>query len=434
MRRMSKYLNLVVLLFILFCVRCSDESKSTDLPIIESPPFQIQRSSLNRDLSPDVSEGDFSELIDGNTQFVLDLYAQLQSEEGNLFYSPYSISIALAMTYAGARGNTEMEIAETLNFTLPQTRLHTAFNKLDLTLANSEGATENDFILSVANSLWGEQTYSFLEGFLDVLALNYGAAMYLLDFINNPDESRQIINTWIEDQTNGKITDFLKPGIVTKSTRLVLTNAVYFYGKWIYQFDEENTSTEIFSLLDESQVNVSMMKQEEYFSYADGEGYQAVELPYEGKDAGMLIIMPDAGTFETFEQNLDTQTLSDITNNLELRNIDLKMPKWEFKSEFSFKDTLKDMGMNDAFLPDTADFSGIDGSFDLFIGNVVHKAFVSVDEFGTEAAAATAVVFEFTSQPSEPVIIHINRPFIFLIRDFQTGTILFIGRVLNPAE
>ena len=429
MKKITAFLS--IFLSLLFLISCSKESNP-----VTNPPFKILKSDLGRDLSPDVQESDFSEMLDGARQFALDLYRQLRdSNEGNFFYSPYSISIALAMTYAGARENTALEMADALNFTLSQDKLHPAFNKLDLILTNlGQNTGDEEFILSVANSIWGEQTYSFLDDFLDILAVNYGAAMYLMDFKNKPDESRRIINAWVEDQTNDKIKDLLGPGTITSITRLVLTNAVYFYGSWIYQFNEENTTEENFTLLNGSQVSVPMMKQEEHFSYSEGEGYQAVELPYEGGAAGMLIIVPDINTFEIFEQNLDNQVLSDITNSLEYTNINLNMPKWEFKSDILLKDTLRSMGMNDAFLGGTADFSGIDGTFYLFITDVIHQAFVSVDESGTEAAAATAVIVGETSLPPEPVIMHINKPFIFLIRDSQTGTILFAGRVLNPAN
>ncbi len=418
----------MILLTLIITISCSDESNSKN-----KLPFNIQKSDLTRNLSPEVTESDFSEMLAENKKFALGLYSQLRNNSGNLFYSPHSISLANAMTYAGAGGNTELEMADTLNFTLTQEKLHPAFNKLDLLLTNTGQISDDGrFILSIENSIWCEQTYNFLENFLDTLALNYGAGIHLLDFINKPDDSRLTINAWVENQTNDKIIDLLGPGTVSSYTRLVLTNAIYFFGKWLNQFEEEYTAQESFSLLDGSQISVPMMNQEETHAYTDGDDYQAVKLAYEGGAASMLIIMPDAGNFNIFEQNFDDQALSEITGSLEPANVDLKMPRWEFDFKISLKNTLMNMGMNDAFSTPGADFSSIDGTFDLYIGDVIHQAFVSVDENGTEAAAATAVIMDVDSAPSDTVIMHINRPFIFLIRDSETGTILFAGRVVNP--
>jgi serpin B len=397
----------------------------------EPASFSIAASDLERELYPEVTDSDYEALLEGNRRFALDLYQQLRGDDTrNLFYSPYSISVALAMTWAGARGNTADEMANVLHFTLEQEEFHPAFNKLDLYLSSLGQETEDEeFILSIENSIWGEKTYTFLDDFLDLLAVNYGAAMNLLDFLYHADESREIINQWIEDQTNGKIEDLLPENTIGPDTALVLTNAVYFYGSWLYQFDEEFTSDGIFNALDGNQVTVPMMEQTEVFRYMSGDGFQAIDLPYEGEETGMLIIVPDEGTFEAFEQTFDTKTLGVVLDGLTSTNVTLYLPKWEFVAECKLKETLKSMGMVDAFT--AADFSGIDGTHDLFIDEVFHKAFVAVDESGTEAAAATAVVVAYTSiDPSVPL--EIDRPFIFLIMDYETETILFAGRVTNP--
>jgi serpin B len=411
----------------------SDSSNNTDQVSKESASFSIAASDLERELYPEVINSDYEVLLEGNRRFALDLYQQLRGDDTkNLFYSPYSISVALAMTWAGARGNTADEMADALHFTLGQETLHPAFNELDLHLTSLGQETEDEeFILSIENSIWGEETYAFLDDYLDLLAVNYGAAMNLLDFLYHPDESREIINQWVEDQTNGKIEDLLPENSIGPNTALVLTNAVYFYGSWLHQFDEEHTSDGIFNALDGSQVPVSMMKQNDLFRYMSGDGFQAIDLPYKGEEAGMLIIVPDEGTFETFEQTFDTETLGVIINGLTSTNITLYLPKWEFIAECKLKEILKSMGMVDAFT--AADFSGIDGTHDLFIDEVFHKAFVAVDESGTEAAAATAVVV--SGGPVDPFVpLEIDRPFIFLIMDYWSETILFAGRVTNPED
>lgn len=414
----------------------SDSSDNADQGSKVSASFSVAASDLGREFNPEVNDNDYEALLQGNRRFALDLYQELRSqgeEAGNQLYSPYSISVALAMTWAGARGNTANEMADTLHFTLEQEEFHPAFNKLDLYLRSLGQETEDEeFILSIENSIWGEKTYTFLDDYLDLLAVNYGAAMNLLDFLHHPDESRGIINQWVEDKTYGRIEDLLPLGSIDPLTRLVLTNAVYFYGSWSHQFDEESTSDGIFNALDGGQVTVSMMEQTEVFRYMSGDGFQAIDLPYEGEEAGMLIIVPDEGTFEAFEQTFDTETLGVILEGLTSTNVTIYLPKWKFIAEYELKETLQTMGMVDAFT--AADFSGIDGTHDLFIDEVFHKAFVAVDEYGTEAAAATAVVVSLTAVPDPPVPLQIDRPFIFLIMDYETETILFAGRMTNPED
>ncbi|MCL0053158.1 serpin family protein [Dehalococcoidales bacterium] len=383
--------------------------------------------------SPDVN--DVTTLVDGNNAFAFDLYQALREADGNLFYSPYSISLALAMTYAGARGETEQQMADTLHFILPQDRLHPAFSSLDTELARrGEGAKGKDgegFQLNIVNAIWGQKGYQFLPTFLDLLAENYGAGLRILDFVNAPEESRITINNWVSDQTEGRIKDLIPPGLIDAFTRLVLTNAIYFNAAWQYPFNENMTEDGLFYLLDGGEVTVPMMKQAKMFGYAEGDGYQAVELPYDGGELSMVLLLPEAGHFESFEGSLDTQQVSAILERLEHRQVALTMPKFEFESSFSLKETLAGMGMPIAFTAG-ADFSGMTGNRELFIRDVVHKAFVSVDEAGTEAAAATAVVMP-VSLPVYPLEVTVDRPFIFLIRDIETGAILFVGRVVDPS-
>jgi len=412
------------------------------LPVIASIQMaqpaagEVLQSDKERITSPDVSTSEQALLVEGNSAFAFELYQALKEEEGNLFYSPYSISLALAMTYAGARGETAQQMADTLQFLLEQDRLHPAFNWLDAELASrGEGAEGKDgegFRLNIVNAIWGQKGYSFLSTFLDVLAENYGAGLRILDFIAETEKSRLIINEWVSNQTEQRIKDLIPQGAIDALTRLVLTNAIYFNAAWENPFDEDITADGLFHLLDGGQVSVPMMRQTESFSYTEGEGYQAVELLYDGGELSMVILLPEAGNFEAFEEGLQTQQVSDIISGLQPTEVALTMPRFEFDSEFGLKDTLAGMGMPIAFT-ENADFSGMTGKRELLISDVVHKAFVAVDEAGTEAAAATAVIMALTAVPEPPVEVTLDRPFIFLIRDIETGAILFVGRVLNPA-
>ena len=376
----------------------SPEEPSPTAPISPDPSpagFQLAKSEMARVAAPDVLASELDELVAGNDVFAFDLYQVLQAKYGNLFFSPYSISTALAMTYAGARTETEKQMAETLKFTLPQDKLHSGFNALDLRLANEGGA--DGFTLRIANSLWGQDGYPFLGEFLDVLAANYGAGLRLMDFVTDPEPARITINDWVSDQTEEKIKDLIPQGAIDSSTRLVLANAIYFYADWLYQFDPNFTHDAPFTLLDGEEITAPMMSQLNRFLHAQGEDYQAVEMAYVGDSAAMTIIIPDSGEFADFEAALSAAQIEDIIADMEYKQVDLSLPKFTYESDFSLAQTLIDMGMPDAF--GNADFSGMDGTRNLFISDVFHKAFVAVDEEGTEAAAATAVVIAESAMP-----------------------------------
>jgi len=402
----------------------------------------MARSNLERDLSPDVPAGDQTALAQGNAAFAFDLYSALAERDGNLFFSPYSISAALAMTYAGARGETESEMATTLHFTLPQEQLHPAFNQLDLTLESRSEAEPPPSLpdgqppqLNIANSLWGQEDYSFEAPFLDTLALNYGAGLRLVDFAGDSEGARVTINDWVSRETEARIPELLAPGTITTDTRLVLTNAIYFLANWLSPFEPEATQPGTFYVDGATEATVDMMHQTENFDYAAGDGYQAVALPYVGSDLSMLLLVPDAGRFAEVEANVDAELMGTVVGSLESRNVQLAMPKWKFDASFMLGQTLQALGMPSAFSPSAADFSGMTTAEQLWISEVIHQAYISVDEAGTEAAAATAVVMVGMAMPTEPVDIvtlDIDRPFLFVIRDAPTGAVLFAGRVTDP--
>ncbi len=397
------------------------------------------KSNIPHETAPATSPSDLTTLVNGNNAFALNLYKLLSKTDGNIFYSPYSISEALAMTYGGARGETEKQMASALQFLLSQDRLHPAFNSIDIELAKrgevaKEGKDEKGFRLKVVNAIWGQKDFKFASEYLDLLARNYGAGMRIVDYINAAEKARQTINQWVSDQTEGRIEDLLPPGSVDFLTRLVLTNAVYFNAAWASQFEESVTRDGRFYLLDGGEVTVPMMFQMKSFKYAEGADYQAVELPYDGYQLSMVVLLPKNGQFEAFEASLDNQQLQGIIGQLKPNHVNLTMPRFQIESEFNLKQALSDLGMPIAFSDSEADFSGMDGRRDLYITDVVHKAYVSVDEKGTEAAAATGVIVGTTSMPTNIKDMTLNRPYIFLIRDIPTGTILFLGRVMNPVD
>jgi serpin B len=423
--------SILTLIAVLGLSGCSDW---IDTLTDREPAGEVVRSGKQRVTSPQVPEADMAELVAGNSAFAFDLYQTIRENDRNFLCSPYSVSLALAMTHAGARGETEREMADTLHYILPQDRLHPAFNGLDLELTSRAEDTETEdggFKLNIANSIWGQAGYSFLPQFLDILAENYDAGLRVLDFVKEPEDSRVTINDWVSDETEGKIEDLLTPDSITPLTRLVLTNAIYFNAAWSYPFDEDATHDGTFYLLDGGQVTAQMMEETERLGYAEGDGYQLVELPYEGRNMSMVILLPDAGRFEEITAALDSETVASALKDISRQEVRLTMPKFTYESRFSLKEALAEMGMPSAFAD--ADFSGMDGTRDLFIDNVFHKAFIDVDEEGTEAAAATAVVVALTAIADPPKDVKVDRPFVFMIRDIETEAILFLGHVVDPS-
>lgn len=399
------------------------------------PPGERVASAKARETSPAASESDVAALTAGNRAFGMEMYHQLAKPGENLFLSPHSISVALAMTYAGAEGETETEMADALGFTLPEATTHAAFNALDLALdSRADVPADEDgdgFSLSIVNQAFGQTGYPFEAPYLDVLATQYGAAVYLLDFAADPDGSRVAINDWVEEATHDRIVDLLPDGSISELTRLVLANAIYFKASWSVPFDPAATADADFHLLDGTAVSVPTMNGNLETSCASGAGWTAATLPYVGNALDMVLLVPDAGSFDTVEASLDGAALDAALGALEGCQLDVSMPKITFKTQASLVPPLQALGMEAAFDPNRADFSGMSTTSDLYVAGVYHQAFVAIDEKGTEAAAATAVVMNDESAPL-PVTLDVDRPFLFAIRDRPTGAVLFLGRVVDP--
>ncbi|NLG15725.1 MAG: serpin family protein [Fibrobacter sp.] len=395
-----------------------------------------RKSSVHRESDPQVTALQVDQLVSGNTRFAADLYRDLSKDNKNVFISPFSISMALAMTRAGAINQTAVQIDSTLRFSLSDSLVHRTFNYLDLQLKSRDGAT-----LSIVNQAWGRADLNFQDAYLDILAINYGSGMNLLNFGSDPEGSRQIINAWVADNTNDKITNLLPPQSITENTALVLTNAIYFLGDWLFQFKQELTSDHRFFLENGDSLSVPMMSlcnehRTISLNYVRTPFCRAVELPYSGNNFSMVIVLPTDKSLSEFNMELTKERLDTITNGFHSTELFLKIPKFSFTTEtISLKRALQSMGMINPFTAE-ADFSGITGiDHPLTISDIFHKAFIRVDEKGTEAAAATAVVFVDSAvvRPDDHNFTA-DRPFLFLIRDRISNTVLFIGNIMNPAQ
>jgi len=386
-------------------------------------------------------------VVQGNNKFALELYARLRSAEGNLFFSPYSISSALAMTYTGARGSTQEQMATVLHFPtginkgedsakVPLSDRRTfasVFGEVIKDL-NSRGQ-KGRYKLAVANALWAQKDYGILAEFLELVKTGFDGKLQEVDFVRASEKARKTINSWVEEKTNEKIKDLIAKGVLDSMTRLVLTNAVYFKGDWASKFKEERTKDAPFTLANGDKIDVPMMNQVEKFGYMETDTFQALGLPYVDDELSMIILLPKKhdGLGE-LEQSLTLESLSQIIEDIHKREVVVSIPKFKMTSQFSLAGVLKSMGMQDAF-SGRADFSGINGQKDLYISAVIHKAYVDINEEGTEAAAATAVTIRLTSVgPAPSPVFRADHPFLFLIRDNQSGSILFLGRVMNPKK
>lgn len=383
---------------------------------------------------PKVPEADAQAVIEGNNRFALDLYDQLaKDEDGNLFISPFSVSTALAMTYAGADGDTEAQMADVLHLPMPEDKLHATYNYLLKDL--NRRVEDSDSELRVANALWAQKDFDFLKQFVMLLEDNYEAALHEVNFKDprGRQDASELVNGWVEDRTEGKIEDLIQPDMLSKLTRLILTNAIYFKGSWAQEFKDRKTYDSPFTLSDGTELEVPTMHQSSKFQFAHLDGVKALELPYSDGDLSMVILLPDTHEgLEKLEKSLTFGRLKRILGNLRETEVNVALPRFKITWKAMLEKPLKEMGMKDAFSLPPADFSGMTGSKDLMIQHVVHKAFVEVNEEGSEAAAATGVVIGKTSIVVRKEF-RANHPFLFLIRDGETGSILFMGRVANPA-
>lgn len=368
-------------------------------------------------------------LVDSLNDFSFNFYQKIaQSEEDNIFFSPYSIFVALSMAYEGARGNTATEMQKVLNVIQNDSATLGSFGRIyNLLNQNQKGYTIN-----TANAFWAHQDYEFLKEYLVLLENFYMAEANELDFSKNV-KAANTINNWIEEQTHDKIKDMIQSDMLSDLTKLVLTNAIYFKGLWDSPFEPDSTYETDFELTSGETVKVNMMGDSKYFNfnYSETDTLQILELNYDGNDLSMIIILPKENNISIAESAMDAENLTNWKTNLFEIEIDVEIPKFKFETKYSLTNLLKDMGIVDAFSPGVANFSGMDGTNNLFISNALHQAYVEVNEEGTEAAAATAIIVELTAITNQ---FRADHPFVFLIQHKETGAVLFMGRVMNPAE
>jgi serpin B len=386
----------------------------------------------------DAAAGDASHQAD-NGFFATKLYSLVgTASDQNTFFSPASIAAAVAMTAAGARGETEKQMYAVLGFdaAADRQRMHETFAEL-MKQANGAGGAARGYQLSIANRLWAQSGFQFLPAFLDVTRKQYGAQLEQVDFAQHTDAARLAINQWVEKQTADKIKDLIKPGDVTAQTRLVLTNAIYFKGSWATPFKKELTKDEPFHLAaDDKTATVPMMHRSGAYAYAEDDAAQVLEMPYAKDEVSLVIVLPrKADGLATVEKGMDAKWLADATKRLAKRDtVQVALPRFKMTAEFRLSKVLARLGMPLAFDASKADFSGMSTEQRLVIDEVIHKAFVDVNEEGTEAAAATAVTMRaMAMRPTTPVVFRADHPFMFFIRDTRSGTILFMGKVMNPA-
>ena len=407
---------------------------TTTLP--EALGFEVIAADLPR-LVATVDAADLKAVVDADTAFGLDVM-RVVAGDGNTMVSPYSIATALSMLYAGARSTTADEIADVLHLSVDDGTLHAARNALDAALAQTpapqgEDDTRAPFAIRPANSSWGQSGYPFLEEYLAVLATNYGAGLHAIDFASGPEAARQTINDWVEDATEDRIADLLTEGAIDVFTTLVLVNAIWFEANWASTFDPEMTEPGPFTLADGTIVTVPLMHQSIRTGYAETDTVEAVRLPYAG-DAAMVVVLPKAGSPAELVATLEP---ADLEFSWSDSMVALTLPSFEFEADIPLTDVLKEMGMNAAFVAPSsgsdneADLTGISAIRELYVTDVLHKTFIALDENGTEAAAATAVIVGRTSLP-EPATFTANQPFLFFIEHVPTGEMLFLGQVMDP--
>jgi serpin B len=370
-------------------------------------------------------------IVQGNNAFAFDLYRQsVTPDTENFVYSPFSISSAFGMLYAGANGSTAEEIARVMHWSVDEPHVHAALGAIssDLNARNGE-----QFDLAVANRLWGAVGFPFQQPFLDTLQSSYRAPLQTVDFWADPEAGRRRINAWVSDQTRNKIPDLLPQGSVNRDTGLVLTNAVYMKAKWQSPFKKESTFAREFHVSSDESLNVSMMSQLSSMRYGDFDGYQMVEMPYQDGDVSMVVVLPsEIDGLAALEAGLTPDLLESSYDAMTRTPVSLRLPKFQVETSLGLNDSLTSLGMVETF--GNADLSRIAGG-GLEVSSAIHKAVIEVDEDGTEAAAATAIVVGLTSVYQPPQVyetFHADHPFLYVLRDQRTESILFMGRLMRP--
>lgn len=370
-----------------------------------------------------------AQTVSDSNSFAFDLYSNLkEKEQGNIFFSPYSVSSAFTMVYEGARTKTAEEIQQVFSFEKDDDLRRSSF----AALYNEINEAGKSYKLNTANALWVQQDFKILNEYLNVLDKYYGGKATNVDFVGKTEQARQTINGWVEEKTNNKIKDLFPQGSLNSLTRLVLTNAVYFKATWLKQFETKATRNEPFWTNPENSVQTPMMSISDDFNYTETEDLQVLEMLYDGEDLSMLILLPKENNIETLEEQLSLANIEQWKRSLAEKEVEVFIPKFTFTTKYSLNNNLAEMGMPSAFSPGEADLSGIDGARRLFIQQVIHQAFVDVNEEGTEAAAATGIIMAPTAISPAKTVFRADHPFIFLIQDRASGNILFMGRVANP--
>jgi serpin B len=397
-------------------------------------PGDVAQVDLPR-TAPIPTDDEIAAVVAADSEFGLDLFGIIAAED-NTMISPYSIATALSMLYPGARGTTAEEIATVLHLNVDDATLHAVRNYIDTALATppppmGDSDTREPFTIRPANSAWGQGGYPFLDDYLAILATDYGAGLRLLDYVGDPEGSRAIINQWVEDATEDRIKDLIPEGAITVDTRLALVNAIWFYANWFEQFDPALTEAGPFTLLDGSELQVPLMHANLRTGYADTPLFEGVRLPYAG-DAAMVVLLPKSGSPADLAAALRPEDLDIAWGD---RRVEITLPSFEYEAEVALKPALQELGMTKAFefpSADGADLTGITAVRELYVSDAFHKTFIALDEDGTEAAAATAVIVSLESAP-EPATFTADRPFLFWIEHSSTGEMLFLGQVTNPS-
>ncbi len=377
-------------------------------------------------------------IIEANNQFALNYYFKLSSKDKdkNIFFSPFSISSAMAMAYEGAKGQTAEEIRKVFYFPNDDELRRTEYKDL----FDNLNKKDKKYQMSVANALWAQKDYKFLDDYLDRVEKYYGGKASNLDFVKDTEKSRKTINSWVENKTNEKIKDIIPPGLISDLTRLVITNAIYFKGDWAKQFDEKVTRDEDFRVNKNNTKKVSMMRElSGEFNYTENEILQILEMDYLGKDLSMLVLLPKNDDLENLENLINNEKILEWKKGLENQKVRVYIPKFKFETKYFMADDLKEMGMLLPFNKQRpgADFSGMDGTDKLVIEQVIHQAFVEINEGGTEAMATAVIMSEQLAGPGdihpEAPIFRADHPFIFLIQEKVSGNVLFIGKMVDPS-